>query len=110
MDKVDKMMSRMLDYAIERPASAPSRVLVINFSKSSIERILTPARVEILKVILQSKPKTVGRLTAMLKRPKESVSRDLRILSNYGLLSFVHAGRQKMPKVEKDVITMPLTV
>ncbi|MCL4379221.1 MAG: ArsR family transcriptional regulator [Candidatus Marsarchaeota archaeon] len=110
MDKIDKMMSRMLDYAIERPEKAPSRVLVINFSKSSIEKVLTPSRVEILKVVLRDKPKTVGMLTGLLKRPKESVSRDLRILSNYGLLSFIHAGRQKTPKVEKDVITMPLTV
>lgn len=110
MDKIDKMMSRMLDYAIERPGNAPNRVLVVSFSKSSIEKILTPARVEILKVILHDKPKTVGKLTTMLKRPKESVSRDLRILSNYGLLSFVQAGREKMPKVEKDIITMPLTV
>jgi predicted transcriptional regulator len=110
MDKIDKMMSRMLDYAIANPGNAPNRVLIVNFSTSSIEKILTPARLEILKVILHDKPKTVGRLTALLKRPKESVSRDMRILSNYGLLSFVRVGREKMPKVEKDVITMPLTV
>jgi predicted transcriptional regulator len=110
MDKIDKMMSRMLDYAIEKPRKAPNRVLVINFSNSSIEKILTPARVELLKVVLHDKPKTVGILTELLKRPKEAVSRDMRILSNYGLLSFVQAGRQKMPKVEKDIITMPLTV
>ena len=110
MDKIDKMMNRMLDYAIERPENVPNRVLVINFSKSSIEKILTSTRVEILRVILNNKPKTVGKLTAMLKRPKESVSRDLRILSNYGLLSFTQTGREKMPKVEKDIITMPLTV
>ncbi|HUC38613.1 MAG TPA: hypothetical protein VL944_00600 [Candidatus Acidoferrum sp.] len=110
MDKTDKMMSRMLDYAIERPESAPNRVLVVDFSKSSIEKILTPARVEIMRVILHDKPKTVGRLTTILKRPKESVSRDLRILSNYGLLSFTKTGREKMPKVEKDIITMQLAV
>ncbi|EQD66904.1 hypothetical protein B2A_00933 [mine drainage metagenome] len=110
MDKIDKMMSKMIDYAIEKPKSAPNRILVINFSKSGIEKVLTPSRVEILRVILNNKPKTVGKLTAILKRPKESVSRDLRMLSNYGLLSFTHSGREKTPKVEKDIITMPLTI
>lgn len=110
MDRVDKMMSRVLDYAIEKPEGAPNRVLVINFSKIGIERVLTPARIEILKAILSNKPKTVGKLTELLKRPKESVSRDLRMLSNYGLLAFTQVGREKTPKVEKDVITMPLTV
>ncbi len=110
MDKADKLFSRMIDYALEKPESAPSRVLVISLTKTKIEKILTPARMEILRTIIKDKPKTVGKLTAILKRPKESVSRDLRILSNYGLLSFVQVGREKMPKVEKDVITMPLTV
>jgi predicted transcriptional regulator len=110
MDRISRMMSRMLDYAIEKPESAPNRVLAIGFSKSGMEKMLTPARVEILKVILRDKPQTLGKLTAILKRPKESVSRDLRILSNYGLLSFTQEGREKMPKVEKDVIAMPPTV
>ncbi len=109
MSNVAKQFSRMIDYALERPQSAPSRVLVVSLTKSNIEKILTPARVEIVRTIVKEKPKTVGALVRLLKRPKESVSRDLRILSNYGLLSFVQAGREKTPRVEKDVITMPLT-
>ena len=109
MDKIDKMMSRMIDYAVENPGDAPSRMFVINFGKSGMSTLFTPARSEILRTIIQKKPHTVGELVKELKRPKEAVSRDLRVLENYGLLSFSKTGRQKTPKVEKDIITMPLT-
>ncbi len=110
MDKINKMMSRMVDYAVDNPTDAPSRMLIMNFGKSGMSTVFTPARSEILRTILQKKPHNVGELVRELKRPKESVSRDLRILENYGLLSFSKTGRQKMPKVDKDIITMPLTV
>ena len=108
MDKIDKMFSKMIDYAIDNPDSAPSRMLIISLGKSGIGTIFTPARSEILRTILQKKPNTVGELVRELKRPKEAVSRDLKILENYGLLSFSRTGRQKMPHVEKDIIAMPL--
>jgi predicted transcriptional regulator len=110
MDKIERMFDKMIDYALERPEDSPSRVLIVNFSKAGIEKILTPARMELLRVVMQEKPKTVGELVAKLKRPKEAVSRDMRILENYGLLSFEVSGREKMPKVEKDLIAMPLSV
>lgn len=108
MDKIDKMMDRMIDYALKKPGDAPSRVLIVNFSKTSIDKILTPARTEILRAIMQKKPETVGELVKDLRRPKEAVSRDLKILENYGLISSTKSGRQKRPKVEKDIIAMPL--
>lgn len=108
MDKIDRMISRMIDYALERPEDAPSSVLVIDLSKGGVEKILTPARMELLSTIKEEKPKTVGELVRLLKRPKESVSRDLRILSNYGLLSFAKTGRQKAPKIDKEIVAVPL--
>lgn len=110
MDKIDKMMNKMIDYALERPDDAPSRVLVVNFSKTGMDKILTPARTELLRAIIQKKPRTVGDLVKEVNRPKESVSRDLKMLENYGLISSVKFGREKRPKVEKDVIAMQLTV
>lgn len=110
MDKIDKMMNKMIDYALERPSDAPSRVLVVNFSKTGIDKILTPARTELLRVIIQKKPQTVGDLVKDVKRPKESVSRDLKILESYGLISSTKFGRERRPRVEKDVIAMQLTV
>ncbi len=110
MDKIEEMMSRMIDYALERPMGAPSRVLLISLSKGGIEKIITPARMAILNAVKTKRPKTVGELARILDRPKESVSRDLRVLVNYGLLSFAKTGRQKTPRIEKDIIAMPLAM
>lgn len=109
MDKTTQMFRRMIDFALENPELAPSRVLVISLSKKSLEKILTPSRIELVRTIKEKKPKSVGSLAKLTRRPIESVSRDLRILENYGLLTFSRAGRGKIPEIEKDVLMIPLT-
>ncbi|HUB92604.1 MAG TPA: hypothetical protein VL945_01445 [Candidatus Saccharimonadales bacterium] len=107
MDKIDKMFIRMMDYALENQENTPKRVLVID--AVSLARALTPARAKLLQAIATYKPETVGALVALVKRPEEAVSRDMKILANYGMISFKYEGRQKMPMVEREIITMPLT-
>jgi predicted transcriptional regulator len=109
MDKIDSMMNKMIEALIKNPESAPKRVLVVSMSKKSLEKILTPARMEIIRTISGKKPSSVGELVKMVKRPKESVSRDLRTLENYGLLSFAQVGRVKTPRIDKDFLMIPLT-
>lgn len=109
MGKLDRMVNRMIDFALEKPELAPSRVLIINLSKKSLEKILTPCRMGLIRTIIGKKPKSVGALAKIVNRPVESVSRDLKILENYGLLAFVQSGRQKVPEIEKDVLMIPLT-
>jgi hypothetical protein len=36
MDKIDKMINKMVDYALEKSEDAPSRVLVVNLSRTKI--------------------------------------------------------------------------
>jgi predicted transcriptional regulator len=109
MNRIDKMVSRMIDFALEKPEIAPNRVLVINMSKQSLEKILTPSRMDLVRVIKEKKPESVGGLSKLVNRPLESVSRDLKILENYGLLSLTQVGKQKKPKIEKDILMVPLT-
>lgn len=108
MNRIDKMISKMLDYSLEHPEQAPSRVLVISMSKGALEKIVTPARMDLIRAISKKKPNSVGELVKIVKRPKESVSRDLRILENYGLLSLIHIGKTRRPKIDKDVLMIPL--
>jgi len=110
MDKIDSMMSKMMDYLIKNPGRAPKRVLVVSMSKKSLEKILTPARMDVIRAVAGGKPSSVGELARMVKRPKESVSRDLRALENYGILSFAQVGRVKIPKIDKDFLMIPLTI
>jgi len=109
MDRIDRMVSRMIDFALEKPELAPSRMLIISLSKQSLEKVLTPSRMNLVRTIGEKKPKSVGELAKLVKRPIESVSRDLKILENYGVLSLVQVGRIKRPEIEKDVLMIPLT-
>ena len=108
MDRIDRMVSRMIDFALEKSEIAPSRVLIISLSKKSLEKVLTPCRMDLVRTIGEKKPKSVGELARAVKRPLESVSRDLRILENYGLLSLAKVGKIKKPEIEKDVLMIPL--
>jgi len=110
MDSIDKMVSRMIDFALEKPELAPSRVLIIRMSKKSLEKVLTPGRMELVRDINEKNPKSVGDLAKSVKRPLESVSRDLKILENYGLLSLTKTGKIKKPEIEKDVLMIPLKI
>jgi len=78
------------------------------FLNKSLEKILTPGRMELLRTITEKKPKSVGELAKSVKRPLESVSRDLGILTNYGLLSLIKVGKTKKPEIEKDMLMIPL--
>lgn len=108
MDKTDRMVSRMIDFALEKPELAPSRVLVINLSKTTLEKVLTPSRIDLIRKIREKKPKSIGELAGLVKRPVESVSRDVGILENYGLLALVKMGKLKKPEIEKDILMIPL--
>ncbi len=108
MNNAEEMFNEMISYALKHPEKAPRRVLVVSLGRTNIEKILTPARMEILRVIVRERPRTVGILVKNLKRPKESVSRDLKALVDFGLLSFIKSGREKTPTVEKDLIAMSL--
>ncbi len=108
MDRTDRMVSRMIDFALEKPELAPSRILVINLSKSALEKVLTPSRMDLIREIWKKKPKSVGELAKSVKRPLEAVSRDLGILENYGLLTLVKMGKVKKPEIEKDILMIPL--
>jgi len=110
MDKTDRLLSKMIDLSLDKPELVPSRVLVISLSKQTLEKVLTPSRMGLIRTVKKKNPKSVGELAKLVKRPVESVSRDLRILENFGILSFVRNGKKKMPGIEKDVLMVPLTV
>lgn len=99
---------RMLEFAVKNPEVSPDRLLVINMRKETFDKILTPARMEIIRTIKKKNPKSVGSLAKLLKRPVEAVSRDLRILENYSILEFIRIGKIKKPKIEKEMILIPL--
>lgn len=108
MNKSAILWSRMIDYALNHP-EAPARLVMVSLSKEALTKLLTPSRVALLEELRDHEPASVKELAERLGRPVESVSRDLRILSNYGILEFVQTGKVKKPRITKDVLMVPLT-
>lgn len=104
-----KMFDKMLDFAVKHPDITPDRVLVISMKEDTLKTIFTQSRIELIKTVKSKSPHSVGELADMLDRPVESVSRDLKILENYGLLELVQVGKLKQPVVEKDTLLIPIT-
>ncbi len=103
-----KMFDKMIDMAIKYPDMTPDRVLVIDVKKDTLEKIITPSRLELIRTVRNKEPKSVGELAKIVKRPVEAVSRDLKILESYGVLELIQTGKIKRPKVEKDMIMIPI--
>ena len=104
-----ELFSSLVKLSLEYPELTPDRVLIIDMKRETFQRVLSPSRMDLIRVVREAKPESVGALAKALKRPVESVSRDLKALSNYGVLEFVQDGKAKRPVIEKDMILIPLT-
>lgn len=103
-----KLFGKLLDFAVENPEVSPDKLIIMDLKKETFNKLFTPSRIDIIYAIKEIKPETVNELAKYLKRPLESVSRDLRILESYGILEFVRSGKTKKPKIEKEMILIPL--
>jgi len=108
-EKAIKMFGKMVEEAIKHPELAPERVIVISLTEEEKENILTPKRLELIRTIKKQKPKSVKELAEIVGRRVDAVSRDLKILENYGFLELLQVGKQKQPLIEKDALLIPLT-
>lgn len=108
MAKGLRFMNKLIDFALAYPDLAPERVIIIDMKQDTWENIMTRARIELIRAINSERPESAKELARLLGRPVESVSRDLNVLKNYGILELVRVGRSKRPEVDKDVLMMPL--
>ena len=95
-EELDKEMDKFL----ENPSlisKEPEDVVFL--TPSQFSSIFTKNRVETLKVIEDIKPKTMKDLVQTLKRPKESVSRDVGVLSKAGIIRIHQHGIYRTPEV-----------
>mgnify|MGYP001599674146 CR=1 FL=1 len=101
-DAVEKLIQHSLNY----PELTPDKLLVMD--EKLLTKIATPAKMELVKVIKAKSPRSVGELARLVKRPVESVSRDLKTLCFHGLVELVQAGKEKKPRTVKEVLVIPL--
>lgn len=93
---------------LEDPEGTPDKVLILDLGKEKLATLFSSSKLEILKLLRQKKINSVGELAKELNRPVESVSKDLKILQAYGLLELVQNGQQKIPRLEKELLIMPI--
>ena len=99
-------MERILEFQLRYPEIAPERVVILELNQETLSRIFTPARIELIRAIKKYQPNTVNILCKIVKRGKESVSRDLKILENYGILDMIRSGKTKKPVYAKEAIIL----
>ena len=100
---------KLVETAIKYPELMPEKLAVISLSQDKLNELLTPARRKLILAIKTNSPKTVTELAGFVGRKQEAVSLDLKVLANYGIVSFEAKGRVKMPRLDKEAVLIPLT-
>jgi len=103
-----ELFGRLVKEAIRHPDLTPDRLTILSLSEEEQNRVLTPKRLELVRVIRDQEPETISELAELVGRRVDSVSRDLRILSTYGIIEFMKRGREKKIILSKDLIILPL--
>jgi predicted transcriptional regulator len=75
-------------------------------SAAELVAALTPEMLEMLRVLGERRPATVGELVTLTQRSQPSVSRALRRLTALGLIRLVKAGREVRPELRVGEIRL----
>ena len=75
-------------------------------SLKELQTLLSPKRLELLKVIKEHKPRSIKELAEMVKRDVRNVHRDLVIFEAVGLVELEKRGKEVIPVVDYDEIVI----
>ena len=89
-----------IDRSIEDPEGTPDNLSIIELSPEVSFKVLTNKRLQIFRTLKHDPSiSSIKQLAEEVGRRQEVVSRDLKILKNYGLVDLEENGRAKVPKV-----------
>ena len=66
--------------------------------------MFTKRRLELIQIIKMHHPQSVGEIAKITKRPKQAVTRDLKILERFGVVRLERAGRTSLPILEREIV------
>ena len=78
--EVLELVGHMLHDAVEHPELYPDRLTIVLLDEEMERKVLTPQRLRLLRTLRQREVDSIKELADILKRPIESVSRDLKLL------------------------------
>lgn len=74
----------------------------------TLHKILTEKRLELIGIIRKNPEKNIKSIAKILKRKRESISRDISILASLGIVDVKKKGRSKTLRIAKQYVVVPL--
>ncbi len=94
--------------AIERGEKVRKSSGVFFTSIEALRKSLTPKRLELLALIMEREPESLNELARLAKRNIKNVFDDITYLEQVGMLSKKDAGRETVPVIDYDSITIDI--
>jgi len=116
-NEVKMKISTLNDFfdIIEEIISDPSKFdkmpdnMIFAKDYATLHKILTEKRLELIDAIKEHPKENIDSLSKILKRKREAISRDLRILQSMGIVNIKTIGKNRIPFIQKQYIVVPLT-
>jgi len=116
-NEVKMKISTLNDFfdIIEEIISDPSKFdkmpdnMIFAKDYATLHKILTEKRLELIDAIKEHPKENIDSLSKILKRKREAISRDLRILQSMGIVKMKTIGKNRIPFIQKQYIVVPLT-
>ena len=100
-------LKELVNQAIEDPEGTPDRYSIVSLPLELNYKVMTETRTQLLRE-LKNDPdiKSISELAEKVDRRLGAVSRDLKILENYGFIDLEKKGREKTPKLVSGTLVV----
>ena len=107
----EQMKARTMAIALGRRRRAPGDPNVWFTSIESFARVLSAGNREVLRIIAEKVPESLGELARLTGREKSNLSRTLKTMAGYGLVSLKRGERGRItPTVRADRVKLDLSL
>ncbi len=80
--------------------------MIINPFENDLFEIFTKKRLELIKSIMESRPRSIRELSQIVERDVKNVFEDLKLLHESRIIEFINSGRCKQPVVKRKTIIL----
>ena len=98
--------TKLIKDIVKNKIEVPNKTLIICSWIAS--KIFTRKKIELLQNIIKYNPNSIQDLSDNVKRKKQAVSRDLKVLNNYGIVDFKKKGKNIIPTIKWEFVLIPL--
>ncbi len=97
-----------LSEAIREPDKYPDKLAVFVLTDEELHQIFTRERLRLLRALKEKEYESVTELSTRLGRDKAAVTRDLKLMWEYGLVRLEKEGRRVKPRLDKEGVYLSL--